>query len=80
MEKRKTYILLELIYDIIVEYLDTKEYIQQKLQKKCKREGILIDAVIFIFLASFISKSIFTNQVYHNDINISSSQLAKNTA
>ena len=80
MEKRKTNILLELIYDIIVEYLDTKEYIQQKLQKKCKREGILIDAVIFIFLASFRSKNIFTNQVYHNDINISSSQLAKNTA
>ena len=32
MEKRKTNILLELTDDIIVEYPDTKEYIQQKLQ------------------------------------------------
>ena len=49
MEKRKTHILLELIDDIIAEYLDTTEYIQQKLQEKCKRKGILIDTVNFIF-------------------------------
>ena len=52
MEKRKTNILLELIGDIIVEYPDTKEYIQKKLQEKSEREGILIDVAIF-FLASF---------------------------
>ena len=46
MEKRKMNILLELIGDI-VEYPDTKEYIQQKLQEKCGREGILIGTVIF---------------------------------
>ena len=45
--------LLELIDNVIVQYRDTKEYIQQKLQKKCKREGIPIDTVSFIFLASF---------------------------
>ena len=45
--------LLELIDNVIVQYWDTKEYIQQKLQKKCKREGIPIDTVSFIFLASF---------------------------
>ena len=49
MEKRQTNILLELIDDIIVEYLDTKEYIQQKLQEKCEREGVLIDTVTFFF-------------------------------
>ena len=49
MKQRKTNILLELIDDIIVEYPNTKEYIEQKLQEKCKREGILIDTVIFIF-------------------------------
>ena len=49
MRQRKTNILLELIDDIIVEYPNTKEYIEQKLQEKCKREGILIDTVIFIF-------------------------------
>ena len=55
MEKRKTNILLELIDDIISEYQDTKEYIQQKLLEKREREGILIDTVIFfvvVFLAS----------------------------
>ena len=49
MKQRKTNILLELIDDIIVEYPNTKEYIGQKLQEKCKGEGVLIDTVIFIF-------------------------------
>ena len=49
MEKRKMNILLELIGDIIVEYPDTKEYIQKKLQEKSEREGILIDVAIFFF-------------------------------
>ena len=48
MEKHKTNILLELINDIIVEYTETKKYIQQKLQENCKREEIPIDTVIFI--------------------------------
>ena len=59
-------ILLELIDDFIVEYPNTKEHIQQKLQEKSKREGILIDMVIFIFLASFRGKNIFRNQANHN--------------
>ena len=54
MEKRKTNILLGLIDDIIVEYPDTQECIQQKLQGKCKREEITIDTVIFII--NFFSK------------------------
>ena len=49
MENRKTNILLELTEDIIVEYLDTKECTQQKLQEKCGREVILIDMVIIFF-------------------------------
>ena len=49
MEKRKTNILLELIYDIIIEYPNTKEYIQQKLYEKCDREGIPIGKVILFF-------------------------------
>ena len=56
MEKRKTNILLELIDDMINEYPNTKEYIQQKLYEKCDREGIPTDKVIlllsFFFLAS----------------------------
>ena len=49
MEKRKTNILLELMDDIIIEYPNNKEYIQQELHEKCKREGIPIDIVILFF-------------------------------
>ena len=49
MEKRKTNILLELLDDIIIEYSNTKEYIQQKLHEKCDTEGITIDKVILFF-------------------------------
>ena len=48
MERRRANILLELIDDIIVKYPDTEEYIKQKLQEKCKREGIPIEMVNFI--------------------------------
>ena len=49
MKGRRTNILLELIDDILVKYPDTEEYIQQKLQEKFKREGILIETGDFIF-------------------------------
>ena len=49
MEKYKTNIALELIDDIIIEHPNTKEYIEQMAQEKCKREGMLIDKVIFVF-------------------------------
>ena len=48
MEKRKANILLEL-WNIIVKYPNTKEYIEQKLHEKCKREGVSIDMVILFF-------------------------------
>ena len=65
MEKCTTNILLELTDDIIIEYPNAKEYIQQKLQEKCKEEGILIDTVFFnFFLNKFFLNNIFTNQAY----------------
>ena len=48
MENRKTNIFLELMDDIIIEYSNTKEYIQQKLYEKSDREGTPIDKVIFL--------------------------------
>ena len=53
MEKRKTNILLELIADIVVKSPGTKKYIEQKLQEKCKGEGMPIDTVIFFFFFFF---------------------------
>ena len=41
-----------MIDDIIIEYPDTNDLIQQKLNKKCDREGISIDKVIYFYLIS----------------------------
>ena len=38
--------------DIVTEYPNTNDFIQQKLTEKCDREGILIDEAVF-----FLSKS-----------------------
>ena len=46
MEKLITKILLEVIGDIITEYQDTNNFIQQTLSRNCDREGISIDKVI----------------------------------
>ena len=50
IEKLKTKILLEVIDDIIIEYPDTTDLIRQKLNKKCDREEISIDKVIYFYL------------------------------
>ena len=57
MEKLKTKILLEVIDDIISEYLDTNNFTQQKLNEKCDREGISIDKVIYCFFSKSRSKT-----------------------
>ena len=57
MENLKTNILLEVIDDIIIEYPDTNDLIQQKLSEKCDREGVSIDKAICFFLISLESWS-----------------------
>ena len=57
MAKLKIKILLEIINDIITEYPNTNDFIQQKLIQKCDREGISIDEVIYFFLSDSRSKS-----------------------
>ena len=39
-----------MIDDIIIEYPDTTDLIRQKLNKKCDREEISIDKVIYFYL------------------------------
>ena len=41
-----------MINDIIIEYPDTNNFIQQKLNEKCDREGISINKVICFFYKS----------------------------
>ena len=48
MAKLKTKILLEMINDIITEYPNINDFMQQKLIEKCDREGISIDEVSFL--------------------------------
>ena len=43
MGKLKTKILLEVINDVVIEYPDTRDFIEQKLIEKYNREGISID-------------------------------------
>ena len=47
MAKVKTKILLVMINDIVTEYPNTNDFIQQKLTEKCDREGISIDEAVF---------------------------------
>ena len=49
MKKLKSKILLEVIDHIIIEYPGTNDFIQQKVNEKCDREGISIDKVICFF-------------------------------
>ena len=57
MAKLEIKILLEMINDIITEYPNTNDFIQQKLIEKCDREGISIDEIIYFFLSDSRSKS-----------------------
>ena len=42
--------------DIINEYPNTRDYVQQKLNEKCNREGMSINKVI-LFFSEFKSKN-----------------------
>ena len=57
MGKLKANILLEVMDDIIIEYSDTKDFMQQKLVEKCDREGISVDKIILFILSKFRSKT-----------------------
>ena len=58
MEKLKTKVLLEVICDIIIDYSNTNDFIQQKLYEKCDRKGISIDKVTCFFNKSRSKPSI----------------------
>ena len=41
--------LWEVINDVVIKYLETREFIEQDLTERCNREGISIDEVIYFF-------------------------------
>ena len=74
MEKFKTKILLEVIDDIIIiiiiEFPDTNDFIQQKLNERCDREGISIDKVICLFLISIEAKHFYKPSMLYMKVSI----------
>ena len=58
MEKLKTKVLLKMIDDIIINYSNTNDLIQRKLNEKCDGIGISIDKVICFFNKSRSKPSI----------------------
>ena len=50
---------MEIINDIITEYPNTNDFIQQNLIEKCDREEISIDEVIYSFLKSLEAKRFY---------------------
>ena len=51
MEKHKIKKTLEIlqVFEVFVEFPETKEFIDQKLEEKCSKENISIEEVIYFF-------------------------------
>ena len=53
MEKRKLKITLEVLNEVFVEFLETKQFIEEHLEKKCLKENISVEEVIYFFFFLF---------------------------
>ena len=51
MENIKIKILLEAINDVIMEYPNSNDVIEQKLNEQCDREGMSIDKIICFLIS-----------------------------
>ena len=49
MEKRKLKITLKVLTEVIAEFPETKEFIEERLEQKCLKEKISVEDVIYIF-------------------------------
>ena len=70
MAKRKTKTLLEMINDIITEYPNASDFIQEKLIEKSDRDRISIDEVIYFFLVSLEAKYFFKSSMLNMKVSI----------
>ena len=61
---------MKVIDDIIIEYPHTNDFMQQKLEEKCDREGILIDNVVCIFLISLEAKHFYKPSMLYIKVSI----------
>ena len=49
MEKWKLKITLEVLNEVIAEFQETKEFIEDHLEQKCLKENISVEEVIYLF-------------------------------
>ena len=52
MEKRKLNIAIEVLHDVSAAYAETKEFVYDKFEKKCFKEDISAEEVIYFSLTS----------------------------
>lgn len=57
MDKRKLNTAIEVLHEVSVEFPDTKEFIEERVEQKCLKENISVEEVIYLFLTSLKSKS-----------------------
>ena len=61
---------MKVIDDIIIEYPHTNDFMQQKLEEKCDREGISIDNVVCIFLISLEARHFYKPSMLYIKVSI----------
>lgn len=57
MDKRKLNTAIEVLHEVSVEFPDTKEFIEERVEQKCLKENISVEEVIYLFLTSLKAKS-----------------------
>ena len=57
MDKRKLNTAIEVLLEVSVEFPDTKEFIEERVEQKCLKENISVEEVIYLFLTSLKVKS-----------------------
>ena len=49
MHKQRLRITLKILNEVKAQFPETKEFIEERLKRKCLKENISVDKVIFVF-------------------------------
>ena len=58
MEKQKLKISLEVLNEVTVKFLETKQFIEKHLEQKCLTENISVEEVIWFLCTSLEASSV----------------------
>ena len=56
MDKRMMNIAMQVLHEVFVEYPDTKDFIEERLEQKCLKENMSAEEVIYFFVKELRSK------------------------